>query len=1024
MFQLKSPKRSSSPLNRNIRTKRSVDEQTSVRRSRAFHPLAFGLDAYELESRQVMTATAIGLNFAGASGNNLAPPDTMGSIGPNSYAQFLNGRWNVYDKTTGANLQSRTDTQFWASVTGITPNDYASGLSDPRIIYDSQSDRWFALQINVSNTANKVLIARSNTNDPTGGWRGTSYVGNAGFADYPTLGVDNNGVYVGTINFTSSVGSVSSIQMTSIPKADLLAATPSVARRSTFDQTSFALGYILQGVTNFAPISTSTPANVLGINAFNYGQINLTPINGTSAAGATLGATSVLTVQMDSDPYLSRQPDGTRQIDAIDGRIGSMVYQVGDLIYSARGYSSDASGNAISASTTSHNAIRITILKSSTGKVVAENSIFSSTYDYSYPSIAANATGDIIIGYTRSSDVQGSGATNGNLGSYYRYASIDPSNPTSISLDATDNQLKAGLVNNYHLFGGNDERWGDYSATGLDPSNPTSFWTTQEYAAGASLWGTQISQIYVPARSSNVTSTVANGVYTPGATIPITLAFNDAVTVTGTPTLSLNSGGTAVYASGSGSKTLTFNYVVGAGEQSLDLDYTSTSALALAGGTIKGAASGLDANLVLAAPGAPGSLGANKNIIIVPAIGATTVNNVSSTAPDYTYGLNSLIPIQLTFSDVVTVTGTPTLALNSGGTATYASGSGTNTLVFNYTVGAGQFSPDLDYPAAYSLSGSIKDSSGNLIDYQLPAPGGIGSLGYNNNIVIDGSLPVSSISGWVYDVDTNTGLARVRVYNDVNGNGKFDGSLISRTSTGAGLRVLDLKTVTKSLIVSGAALPIYGMTVNVTLPHTHVGDLIVTLISPSGTRVRLLNRQGADGQNLKNAVFDDSADAKLPNSIVNYTGSYIPFDSLSALNGQTANGTWTLEVSDNAFGDVGALTGFAVNITSTSEPNVFTNKSGNYQFLNAAAGNWKLRVDLSNNPTWNVVNPVSGQINYTQPNGGSVGGLYFGIKRPLTIASSQMGMKLGGKSSFYFMPTTQETTRAFNTKPRARKPTR
>ncbi|MCY2934306.1 MAG: hypothetical protein NT172_09125, partial [Planctomycetota bacterium] len=133
----------------------------------------------ELESRVVMTATLIGLNIAGVSNNNVAPPDTMGSIGPNHYAQFLNGSFNVYNRTTGANLVSKTDTAFWQGVTGISYFDYAPGLGDPRIIYDSLSDRWFALQININFSGNKVLVARSNTNDPTGGWKGASYFGSA-----------------------------------------------------------------------------------------------------------------------------------------------------------------------------------------------------------------------------------------------------------------------------------------------------------------------------------------------------------------------------------------------------------------------------------------------------------------------------------------------------------------------------------------------------------------------------------------------------------------------------------------------------------------------------------------------------------------------------------------------------------------------------------------------------------------------------------------------------------------------------
>ena len=39
---------------------------------------------------------------------------------------------------------------------------------------------------------------------------------------------------------------------------------------------------------------------------------------------------------------------------------------------------------------------------------------------------------------------------------------------------------------------------------------------------------------------------------------------------------------------------------------------------------------------------------------------------------------------------VNTAGGTPTLALNDGGTATYTGGSGTSALTFSYTVGAGQ----------------------------------------------------------------------------------------------------------------------------------------------------------------------------------------------------------------------------------------------------------------------------------------------------------------------------------------------
>ena len=118
-----------------------------------------------------------------------------------------------------------------------------------------------------------------------------------------------------------------------------------------------------------------------------------------------------------------------------------------------------------------------------------------------------------------------------------------------------------------------------------------------------------------PAAVSNVTSTTPNGTYGTGALIVITVAFTNPVTVTGSPLLALNSGGTAVYSSGSGTSTLTFSYTVAAGQNTADLDYTSTSALSLNGGTIQDPNNN-SASLTLPAPGAARSLGFNKNIVI------------------------------------------------------------------------------------------------------------------------------------------------------------------------------------------------------------------------------------------------------------------------------------------------------------------------------------------------------------------------------------------------------------------------
>ena len=136
---------------------------------------------------------------------------------------------------------------------------------------------------------------------------------------------------------------------------------------------------------------------------------------------------------------------------------------------------------------------------------------------------------------------------------------------------------------------------------------------------------------------TSVTSSLANGSYKAGQVVPVQVTFSENVTVSGTPQLTLSTGSPATtavdYVSGSGTATLIFNYTVVAGNTSADLDYAATTSLALNGGTITDAALN-DATLTLATPGAAGSLGANKDIVIdttAPAVTVTTFPMVDDT---------------------------------------------------------------------------------------------------------------------------------------------------------------------------------------------------------------------------------------------------------------------------------------------------------------------------------------------------------------------------------------------------------
>ena len=295
---------------------------------------------------------------------------------------------------------------------------------------------------------------------------------------------------------------------------------------------------------------------------------------------------------------------------------------------------------------------------------------------------------------------------------------------------------------------------------------------------------------------SNVTSSTSNGSYKADQVISIQVVFTETVVVTGTPQLTLETGtndAVVNYASGSGSNTLTFTYTISSGHNSSDLDYKATDSLSLNGGTIKDAA-GNSATLTLPSPGATGSLGANK-VIVIDAI-APTVSNVTSSTSNGSYKAGDAISIQVVFTETVVITGTPQLTLETGtndAVVNYSSGSSSNTLTFTYTISSGHTSSDLDYKATTSLSlngGTIEDSAGNSATLTLPSPGATGSLGTNKVIVIDAIAPIlSSASSIGTTTDTTPDLTfsttKTGTLTTTISQGFSSGSSASITSTGS-----------------------------------------------------------------------------------------------------------------------------------------------------------------------------------------------------------------------------------------------
>jgi len=158
---------------------------------------------------------------------------------------------------------------------------------------------------------------------------------------------------------------------------------------------------------------------------------------------------------------------------------------------------------------------------------------------------------------------------------------------------------------------------------------------------------------------------------------------------------------------------------------------------------------------------------------------------------------------------------------------------------------------------------------------------------------------------------------------DCNANGVPDscdiangpGSLLTFASGAVNLPIPDNNPagVSHTLSVS-QTWPVTDVNVNLSITHTYDSDLVVTL-THNNTTVTLINRRGGSGDNFTNTTLDDEASAAIGAGSAPFTGSYRPDQPLSAFDGMSMNGPWTLKVVDTANVDVGTLLNWSLAIS-------------------------------------------------------------------------------------------------------------
>jgi len=437
-----------------------------------------------------------GFNFEGLRDlSGVTPPDPSGDIGKNHYVQMVNtngGAWiQIWDKETGLSVYGPAKSStIWSQVgTG--------SIGDCIIQYDHDAERWLMMEMQGFN-ANELLIAVSNSSDPTGGWKAYR-IQTLGFPDYPKLYVWNNAYYI-TINELYNGNKCSGY---ALKRSAMLAGEPNVDIYR-FDMPNFQ-GISFQPATGAdwdggPPPPPGSPGYIFRLydDAWDGGQDHLESwevyVNWSNVALSHIDGPSLLYPA----PFETRvcfgnvfsfdcieQPGTTQKIAALENTImyRAPYRNFGDHESVVLNHVADVSGvvgNGGDAQVRWYELQKTgngdwQLHQQGTYAPDLQTNRFMST-------ICMDEAGNIGLGY--------SGCSQTLFPGLYLTGHRNGDPLGEMTLD--EYTLAAGGASH------TSTRWGDYSSLAVDPYDGRTFWFTGEYQPNSTdLWGTRIGSFKV-----------------------------------------------------------------------------------------------------------------------------------------------------------------------------------------------------------------------------------------------------------------------------------------------------------------------------------------------------------------------------------------------------------------------------------------------------------------------------------------------------------------------------------------------
>lgn len=396
------------------------------------------------------------------------PPDANGAVGPLYYMQDINTIYAIYDKTTGALVAGPTAmNQLFSGVPGANCND-----GDPLILYDEQADRWLAVEFSICSSNDRMLIAVSQTSDPTGSWYKYSF-DVADMPDYEKFGIWQDGYYMGTNNDSGN-------DIYVFERSQMLtgATAQMVGFNNPWRPTTIDGFMCVPPVDNDGPFAAAgEPGLFITINddAVAGGSDQLwiyeLAVDWVTLANSTFNRVQQLDVPAFDSNFGNnwdniRQPGTNQRLDAIP-----MIIMNRPQFRNFGSYETIVCCHTVDLDGTNHAGIRWYELRrtSSEWSVRQSGTYGPDEHNRWMGSVSLNGNHEIGLAYSVSSTTEYPGIRYcGQSSSEY-----DAGNGV---LDIPETVIQTGAHSQTSY-----NRWGDYADLSVDPDNDHTFWFTTEY---------------------------------------------------------------------------------------------------------------------------------------------------------------------------------------------------------------------------------------------------------------------------------------------------------------------------------------------------------------------------------------------------------------------------------------------------------------------------------------------------------------------------------------------------------------